>query len=90
MGSHNWFGSCGGGGDVVGRFIYFISFVDGELEDEGSGNLDINIGGEINPSTSWDFTVQKNFDKDLTSFRRGEETGLENDWNVFFNVTRSF
>ena len=65
-------------------------FVDGELEDEGSGNLDINLGGELNPATSWDITVQKRFDKDLKSFRRGEETGLENDWNVFFNVTRYF
>ncbi|MEH6569178.1 MAG: hypothetical protein V7709_08890 [Halioglobus sp.] len=65
-------------------------FVDGDLEDEGSGNLDINIGGEFNSSTMWDLTAQKNFDKDLTSYRRGRDTGLENDWNVFFNVTRYF
>ena len=63
-------------------------FVDGELEGEGSGNIDINIGGEINSSTMWDITVQKNVDKDLNSFRRGHDSGLENDFNVFLNVTR--
>jgi hypothetical protein len=72
---------------ILPAYSYFL---DGELEDEGSGNIDINLGGQINPSTSWDITVQKNVDVDLNSFRRGRETGLENDWNVFFNVTRYF
>ena len=73
------------------RFMPAYSyFLGGELKDEGSGNLDINIGGEFNSSTMWDVTVQQNFDWDLSTYRRSRETGLKNDWNVFFNITRYF
>jgi hypothetical protein len=65
-------------------------FVTGELEDEGSGSLDINLGGQVNDLTAWDITAQKNFDTDLRSFRRGRDTGLENDFNIFFNLTVYF
>lgn len=72
---------------ILPAYTYFVA---GELEHEGSGNIDINVGGEINPSTMWDITAQQNVDVDLMTFRRGSDTGLENDWNVFFNVTRYF
>ena len=50
----------------------------------------VNVGGEITPTIMWDFIAEKNFDVDLKTLRRGENTGLENDWNVFFNVTTYF
>jgi len=73
------------------RFMPAYSyFMGGELKDEGSGNLDLNVGGEFNSATMWDVTVQQNFDRDLSTYRRSRETDLKNDWNVFFNVTRYF
>jgi len=33
---------------------------------------------------------QSNHQLDLQGFRRGVDTGLKNDWNVFFNVTTYF
>jgi hypothetical protein len=38
----------------------------------------------------WDLTAEKNFDVDLRSFSRGPGEDLENDFNVFFNVTTYF
>jgi hypothetical protein len=38
----------------------------------------------------WDLVLEKNFDKDLRSYRREESSELENDWNIYFNVTRYF
>jgi len=38
----------------------------------------------------WAVTFQSLFDEDLRSFRRGRDTGLKNDWNVFFNITAYF
>jgi len=64
--------------------------VAGELEDEGSGDLEINVGGEITPTVMWDVTAERNFDVDLNSFRRGSSDELENDWSIFFNVTSYF
>ena len=65
-------------------------FVSGELEGEGSGNIDLITGGQITPTVMWSLVGQKNVDKDLNSFRRGRETGLTNDWNVFLSVTTYF
>ena len=72
---------------VIPSYTYFVS---GELKDEGSGNVEINVGGEFAPTLMWDVTVQKNFDVYLNSFRRGPKEELENDWNIFFNVTSYF
>jgi hypothetical protein len=72
---------------VVPTYTYFVA---GELEDDGSGNLEINIGGEISPTVMWDVTAQKNYDVDLRSYSRGPGEELKNDWNVFFNVTSYF
>jgi len=72
---------------LIPTYTYFMT---GELEDEGSGNLEINVGGEFTPTVMWDITAQKNFDVDLHSFRRGPSEELENDWNMFFNVTSYF
>ncbi|MEH6592909.1 MAG: hypothetical protein V7746_21755 [Halioglobus sp.] len=68
----------------------YTRFFTGELDGEGSGSIDINVGGEIKPSLMWDFTYQLNVDKDLSTFRRGRDTELENDWNVFLNITSYF
>ncbi len=68
----------------------YTRFISGELENEGSGNLDITTGGPITKTTMWAVTYQKLFDKKLSSFRRGVDTGLSNDWNVFANITRYF
>lgn len=73
------------------RFIpTYTYFVAGELENEGSGELELNVGGEISPTVMWDITAQKNFDVDLRTYRREPSEKLENDWNVFINVTSYF
>lgn len=68
----------------------YTYFVAGELDGEGSGVLEINLGGQINPTLMWDVTVEQNFDKDLKTYRREYSTKLENDWNIYFNVTSYF
>ena len=65
-------------------------FVSGELKDNFAGNVDINIGGNISQRMTWDLIYQTNLDVDLKTYRRGEDTGLQNDWNVFFNLTSYF
>ena len=65
-------------------------FMTGELKNEGSGTIEFNVGGEFTPTVMWDVIAEKNFDKDLLTLRRGRSTGLENDWNIFFNVTTYF
>lgn len=72
---------------IVPTYTYFVA---GELQNDGSGNVEINVGGEITPTVMWDVTAQKNFDVDLRSFSRGPGEDLENDFNVFFNVTTYF
>jgi hypothetical protein len=72
---------------IVPSYNYFLG---GTLKNDGSGNIDINIGGNISNRTTWDITFQENFDVDLNSFRRGVDSGLENDWNVFVNATGYF
>ena len=62
----------------------------GEKEGDGSGELEINVGGNFTPIITWDVTAQKNFDKDLNSFRREPSSNLENDWNIFFNTAVYF
>ena len=77
-----------------GGFVQFwpsyTRFVSGELDGEGSGNLDLHIGGNLSPTMIVTFSLQKNLDKDLRSFRRGRDTGLKNDWNAFLNLTTYF
>lgn len=68
-------------------YTYFFT---GELEGDGSGNLDLIAGGEITSTLLWSVTFQQNFDVDLNTFRRGRDTGLKNDWNIFANVTTYF
>ena len=72
---------------LIPTYTYFVS---GYLEDEGSGTLEINVGGEITQTVMWDITAEKNFDVDLRGFSRGPDEELENDFNVFFNVTTYF
>ena len=72
---------------IIPAYKYFLT---GSLQNEGSGNFDFNIGGNFSNTITWDATLQKNFDVDLSSHRRGKDTGLENDWNVFFNVNSYF
>jgi hypothetical protein len=72
---------------ITPEYKYFLTK---ELQHEGSGNIDINVGGMVSGSVAWDITWQKNFDIDLNTFRRGEDSGINNDWNVFFNVTSFF
>ena len=69
------------------NYTYFFS---GELEDEGSGNVDLTVGGMFTPTISWAVTGQQQLDKDLNAFRRGRDTGLTNDWNIFASVTTYF
>lgn len=68
----------------------YTRFLSGELAGDGAGNVDVTTGGEITAKTLWSVTFQKNLDKDLKTFRRGRDTGLKNDWNVFFNITTYF
>jgi len=68
-------------------YKYFLS---GSLDGEGDATAEVNVGGEITPTIMWDVTGQKNFKLDLTSLRRGIDTGLKNDWNIFLNVTTYF
>ena len=68
-------------------YTYFMA---GYLDGEGSGILEFNVGGEFTPTVMWDITAEKNFDKDLRSLNREPGRDLENDWNVFFNVTTYF
>ena len=69
------------------NWTYFFT---GQLKEEGSFNVDVTTGGPITESTLWAVTFQSNNNLDLTTFRRGRDTGLKNDWNVFFNVTKYF
>jgi hypothetical protein len=65
-------------------------FVSGHLQGEGDITLEVNVGGQFTPKLMWDFVGEKNYKLDLTSLRRGIDTGLKNDWNLFFNVTSYF
>lgn len=65
-------------------------FLNGALEDEGSGNIDLVAGGNITDTLTWGMTFQQNLDVDLKTFRRGATTGLQNDWNVFASLTTYF
>ncbi len=65
-------------------------FVTGELSDTGSGSIDVITGGTITPTVLWSATWQQNVDEDLNTFRRGRDTGLKNDWNLFVNITSYF
>jgi hypothetical protein len=68
-------------------YSYFLS---GDLKNDGSGNLDISLGGDITPTILWMLTYQKNYDVDLKTFRRDRDSGLVNDQNIFFQVTSYF
>lgn len=68
----------------------YTRFVHGDLANSGSGNLDLITGGNITETVLWSATFQKNFDKNLNSYRRGSGTGLTNDWNIFMNITSYF
>ena len=72
---------------LVPDYKYFLS---GDLDGEGDVTVEVNVGGEFTPTVMWDITAQKNYKLDLTSHRRGVDTGLENDWNIFINVTTYF
>jgi hypothetical protein len=65
-------------------------FVNGNLKDEGSGNIDLVAGGSFTETLTWNITFQQNLDKDLNAFRQGRDTGLNNDWNLFGSVTAYF
>ncbi len=77
-------------GAYVQLWPNYTRFVSSELSGEGSGNLDLVLGGSITPTVLWAVTYQKNFDEHLNSFRRGRDTGLDNDQNVFFSITTYF
>lgn len=68
----------------------WTQFFSGQLDGEGSFNIDVSTGGNITPKLLWSVTYQSNHKLDLRTYRRGRETGLTNDWNTFFNVTRYF
>jgi len=74
-------------GAYVQLWPNYTAFISGELSGEGSGNIDVITGGTITPTVLWSAIWQQNVDKDLRTFRRGEDTGLKNDWNLFFNIT---
>jgi len=68
----------------------WTEFFSGNLDGEGSFNLDLITGGNITQTLLWSMTYQSNHKLDLSTYRRGVNTGLKNDWNVFFNVTSYF
>ena len=77
-------------GSYVQLWPGYTRFVSGELDGEGSGNLDVTVGGNITPTLVWFTTFQKNYDVDLRTFRRGEDTELKNDWNIFAAIQAYF
>jgi hypothetical protein len=77
-------------GSYVQFWPSYSYFFTADLEGEGSGNVDLTLGGAITPKVMWSVTGQALFDEDLKSYRRGVDTGLKNDWNVFANVTTYF
>ena len=77
-------------GAYVQLWPNYTQFVSGDLAGEAAGNVDFIIGGEITPTALWSIVYPKNVDEDLRSFRRGRDTGLSNDQNVFMNVTIYF
>ena len=77
-------------GAYVQLWPNYTRFFSGELEGEGAGNVDLTTGGAITDTVMWAMTYQRNLDIDLRSFRRGEDTGLKNDWNMFFNIVSYF
>jgi len=74
-------------GSYIQFWPAYTYFVGGELQNEGSGNIDVITGGAITDTVMWSLTFQQNFDVDLNTYRRGRETGLKNDWNLFFSMT---
>jgi hypothetical protein len=77
-------------GSYVQIWPAYNYFFQGELSDVGSGNFDVTLGGSITERIVWSITGQKQLDEDLGSFRRGRDTGVQNDWNVFANVSMYF
>ncbi len=77
-------------GAYVQLWPNYTRFVSGELSGEGSGNVDLVFGGSITPTVWWALTYQENFDEDFNSFRRGRDTGLVNDRNIFVSLTTYF
>ena len=65
-------------------------FLNESLKDQGSGNLDLVAGGSFTDTLTWNITFQKNVDVDLNTYRRGVNTGLQNDWNLFASMTTYF
>ncbi len=68
----------------------YLRFISGELSGEGAGNIDLSVGGGITSTVFWALTYQKNLNKDLRSLRRGHDSGLTNDQNIFLNITTYF
>jgi len=77
-------------GAYVQLWPTWTHFFSGQLDGEGSFNIDIITGGNITPTLVWSATYQSNHNLDLSTFRRGRDTGLKNDWNLFFNLTTYF
>jgi hypothetical protein len=69
---------------IIPDYKYIVT---GDLDGEGDGTIELNVGGEFTRTVMWDITGEINFDEDFFSLKRGVDTGLKNDWNVFFNVT---
>ena len=65
-------------------------FVSGHLQGESDITLVVNVGGEFTSTLMWDVVGEKNYKIDLTSLDRGVNTGLKNDWSLFFNITTYF
>ena len=65
-------------------------FLNESLKDQGSGNVDLVAGGSFTDTLTWNITFQQNLDVDLNTYRRGRNTGLQNDWNIFASVTTYF
>ena len=73
---------------IIPTYTYFVA---GDLKRDGSGQLELNVGGEFTSTLMWDLTFEKNFDVDLNSYTGSKfDTELENDWSLFFNVTKYF
>ena len=73
---------------IIPTYTYFAA---GDLKNDGSGQLELNVGGEFTSTIMWDITFAKNFDVDLNSYTGSKfDTELQNDWNLFFNVTMYF
>lgn len=68
----------------------YTRFVSGPNDGQASSNIDLTTGGSITETLVWSATFQQNLDANFGLLPTGSGTGLNNNWNIFFNVSKYF